>query len=41
MMEVGCLIKINQIKIGYYLFVLNSMAIIFLSKKIPTEKENF
>jgi len=32
--------NINQIKIGYYLFVLNSIALIFLSKRILTEKEN-
>jgi len=30
--------NLNQIKIGYYLFVLNSLAIIYFSKKIENEK---
>jgi hypothetical protein len=38
-----CLTKIieniNQIKIGYYLFVLNSIAILYFSKKLQKEKE--
>jgi len=31
--------EINQIKIGYYLFILNSLAIIYFSKKIENEKQ--
>jgi len=31
--------NINQIKIGYYLFVLNSVAIVFFSKKLQREKK--
>ena len=35
----GIIEEINQIKIGYYLFVLNSIAILYFSKKLQKEKE--
>lgn len=31
--------NINQIKIGYYLFVINSITILYFSKKLQIEKE--